>query len=311
LKFGYFPNFTHATGIIAIANGYLAKELGPSVKITPVTFNAGPAAVSALFAGGVDVTLAGPNPTINGFEQSHGEALKVISGGASGGAGLVVQSGIKSAADLKGKTIATPSLGNTQDVALRYWLKSHGLATTTTGGGDVHITPEDNATALQAFVQGSIAGAWEPQPWVTQMVEQGHGTELVNEKSLWPGGQFIVTNTIASTSFIKKYPAAVTAIIKAELDATDFIKAHPAKAQAIVNAQIKALTGTQTDPKYLAKAWSDVDFTVDPLPATLLTSASHAKAVGLLTSTDRKGLYDLAPLNALLAKRGEAKITTP
>ena len=311
LKFGYFPNFTHATGIIALANGYLAKELGPSVKIIPVTFNAGPAAVSALFAGGVDVTLAGPNPTINGFEQSHGQALEVISGGASGGAGLVVRAGITSVAELKGKTLATPSLGNTQDVALRYFLKSHGLATTTEGGGDVHITPDDNATALQAFIQGKIDGAWEPQPWVTQMVEQGHGTELVNEKTLWPGGKFVVTNTIASKAFIQKYPAAVTDIIKAELDATDFIKAHPAKAQAIVNSQIKALTGSETDPKDLAKAWSDVDFTVDPLPGTLVESANHAKAVGLLTSTDLTGLYDLGPLNALLAARGQAKIKLP
>lgn len=311
LRFGYFPNFTHASAIIALANGYLAKRLGHGVKLTPVIFNAGPAAIEGLFGGAVDITLAGPNPTITGFTQSKGAALKVIAGAASGGAGLVVRQGITSAMDLKGKTIATPSLGNTQDVALRYWLKQKGLSSDPEGGGAVHITPEDNATALQAFIQGKIDGAWVPEPWVTQMVEQGNGAELVNEDTLWPQGKFVVTNTIAATAFIKKYPAAVSDVIAAELDAIDFIKAHPAKAESIVNAQIKAITGSETDPKYLSKAWNDVDFTIDPLPSSLLASADHAHAVGLLDSVNLKGLYDLGPLNALLAKRGASKVSAP
>ncbi|WP_345761998.1 ABC transporter substrate-binding protein [Diaminobutyricibacter sp. McL0608] len=311
LRFGYFPNFTHAPAIIALEKGYLQKELGKGVKVTPVTFNAGPAAIEALFGNAVDITLAGPNPTITGYTKSHGEALKVVAGAASGGAGLVVRQGINSPADLKGKTIATPSLGNTQDVALRYWLKQQGFNTTTEGGGDVHIMPEDNATALQAFIQGKLDGAWVPQPWVTQMVEQGHGTELVNEASLWPSGKFVVTNTVASTAFLKKYPDAVKAVIAAELDAIDFIKAHPKDAATIVNDQIKAITGSQTDPKVLETAWNDVTFTIDPLPATLLASAAHAHSVGLLDTVKLDGLYDLKPLNSLLEKRGEKAIPTP
>ncbi len=311
LRFGYFPNFTHAPAIIALEKGYLQKELGSGVKVTPVTFNAGPAAIEALFANAVDVTLVGPNPTITGYTKSNGEALKVVAGAASGGAGLVVRKGISSAADLKGKTIATPSLGNTQDVALRYWLQKQGLKTTTEGGGDVHITPEDNATALQAFIQGKLDGAWVPQPWVTQMVKQGGGTELVNEKSLWPSGKFVVTNTVASTAFLDKYPDAVKDVIAAELDAIDFIKKNPKEAETIVNDQIKAVTGSQTDPQYLDTAWNDVQFTIDPLPATLLASAAHAHSVGLLASVKLDGLYDLKPLNQLLAKRGQKAITAP
>jgi NitT/TauT family transport system substrate-binding protein len=311
VRFGYFPNFTHAVGIVALDKGYLAKHLGSKVTLTPVTFNAGPAAIEALFGGAVDVTLAGPNPTITGYTQSKGAALKVISGAASGGAGLVVRKGINSAADLKGKTIATPQLGNTQDVALRYWLKKQGLQTTTEGGGDVHIVPQDNATALAAFVAGKLDAAWVPEPWVTRLVAEGGGKELVNESTLWPNGKFVVTNTIASTAFITKYPAAVTAIIAAELDAIDFIKAHPAEAKSIVNSHIKAITGSAINSAYLDKAWSNVDFTIDPLPSTLLASANHAHAVGLLATVDLKGIYDLAPLNALLAKRGDAKITAP
>ncbi|MCU1584125.1 MAG: Sulfonate transporter substrate-binding protein [Microbacteriaceae bacterium] len=311
VRFGYFPNFTHAVAIVALDKGYLKKRLGSKVTLTPVTFNAGPAAIEALFGGAVDVTLAGPNPTITGFTQSKGAALRVISGAASGGAGLVVRAGIGSPADLKGKTIATPQLGNTQDVALRYWLKKHNLSTTTEGGGDVHIVPQDNATALAAFVAGKLDGAWVPEPWVTRLVAEGNGTELVDEATLWPKGKFVVTNTIAATTFVDKYPAAISAIVAAELDAIDFIKANPDQAKSLVNAHIKTITGSQIDPAYLDKAWSNVDFTIDPLPSTLLASANHARAVGLLDSVDLAGIYDLSALNALLTKRGDSKITVP
>jgi len=311
LRFGYFPNFTHAVAIVALERGYLASHLGKSVKLAPVTFNAGPAAVEALFGGAVDVTLAGPNPTITGFVQSKGAALEVISGAASGGAGLVVRKGITSAADLKGKKIASPQLGNTQDVALRYWLKKKGLTTTTEGGGDVHIVPQDNATALAAFIAGNIDGAWVPEPWVTRLVAEGNGTELVDESSLWKNGKFVVANTVAATAFAKKYPAAITAVIAAELDAIAYIKSNPEAAKKLVNASIKTLTGSAIDPTYLDKAWANVDFTIDPLPSTLLASANHAHSLGLLDSVDLAGLYDLAPLNSLLAERGEKKVDAP
>lgn len=311
LRFGYFPNFTHAVGIIALEKGYLAKRLGKKVKITPVIFNAGPAAIEGLFGNAVDVTLIGPNPTITGYTQSAGAALRVIAGGASGGAGLVVRAGIDSVADLKGKTIATPQLGNTQDVALRYFLKTKGLSTTTEGGGDVHVMPQDNATALAGFTAGTIDGAWVPEPWVSRMVAEGGGKELVNEKSLWKGGKFVVTNTIASTAFLQKYPPAISAVVEAELDAIAFIKAHPADAKSLVNSYIKSVTGSSIDPKYLDSAWSQVDFTIDPLPSTLLKSAAHAHSVGLLDSVSLAGLYDLKALNAALVKRGEAKVSAP
>lgn len=311
LRFGYFPNFTHAVAMVALEKGYLAKRLGPKVKITPLTFNAGPAAVEAIFANSVDVSLIGPNPTITGFTQSQGAALEVIAGASSGGAALVVRGGINSVKDLKGKTIASPQLGNTQDVALRYWLKQHGLKTTAEGGGDVNIVPQDNGTALTAFESGKIDGAWVPEPWVTRMVAEGHGKILVNEASLWSGGKFVVANTVAATPFAKQYPAAITAVVAAEMDAVAFIQAHPTEAKALVNANIKALTGSSIAPANLEAAWKNVDFTIDPLPATLLASAQHAHSVGLLDSYDLKGLYSLGALNALLTRAGQKSVTVP
>ena len=228
-----------------------------------------------------------------------------------GADGLAVRNDVKTFADLKGKTIASPQLGNTQDVALRYWLKKKGLTTTTEGGGDVHIVPQDNATTLASFIAGNIDGAWVPEPWVTRLVAEGNGTELVDESSLWKNGKFVVANTVAATAFAKKYPAAITAVIAAELDAIAYIKSNPQAAKKLVNGSIKTLTGSVIDPTYLDKAWASVDFTIDPLPSTLLASANHAHSLGLLDSVDLAGLYDLAPLDLLLAERGEKKVDAP
>lgn len=311
IRLGYFPNFTHAPAIIALENGYLEDALGADVELEPVTFNAGPAAIEALFGGAVDMTFIGPNPTITGFVKSGGQALRVVSGAASGGAALVVRPGIDNIGELTGAVLATPQLGNTQDVALRYWLQENGFETTLEGGGDVSIVPQENATALQAFTSGQIDGAWVPEPWVTRFVAEGGGRVLVDEATLWPSGDFVVTNLVASTTFIDAYPGAVSAVIEAELRALEFIAAEPEKAKEIVNAHLEELTGKALDPAYLDQAWENVAFTADPLADTLLSSAEHAAAVGLLDDANLEGLYDLAPLNAILKSRGEAEITAP
>ena len=308
IRLGYFPNITHAPALIGVNKGFFQDALG-STKLEPKTFNAGPAALEALLSGAIDATYIGPNPAINGWAQSKGAALKIIAGSTSGGAGLVVKPTITSAADLKGKKIATPQLGNTQDVALRSWLKQNGLTADQQGGGDVSVLPQDNATSLQAFAQGSIDGAWVPEPNLSRMLLEDKGKLLVNEKDLWPNGQFVTTHLVVSQTFLKKYPATVTKLLQGHLKALDYIKTDNAGAQAAANAQLATLAGKPLKDNVLAAAFKNMTFTADPIASSLYTSAQHAEAVGLLKPVDLKGIYDLGPLNALLKAAGQPEVS--
>jgi ABC transporter, substrate-binding protein, aliphatic sulfonates family len=306
---GYFPNLTHAPALVGVAKGLFASRLGDSAELKTATFNAGPSAIEALNAGAVDIAFIGPSPTITGFTQSKGQSLRVIAGAAANGASLVVREGITDAGQLAGTKLATPQLGNTQDVALRYWLKEQGLETTTEGGGEVSILPQDNATALQALATGEIDGAWVPEPWASRMVSEDGAHVLVNEADLWPDKQFVVTNVVVRTEFLAQHPELVKAFLSGLLDAIDYISADPAGAQDAVNSQIEALSGKAMKTELLESAWKNVTFTVDPLASTLREGAAHAVAVGLLEEPDLAGLYSLDLLNELLAARGEAAIS--
>jgi NitT/TauT family transport system substrate-binding protein len=314
LRLGFFPNLTHAPAFVGLQEGFYKDALGEvGVKVAPQLFNAGPDAVNALFSDSIDIAFVGPNPTVSGWTQSKGEAIKVISGAASGGASLVVKPDITSPADLAGKTIATPQLGNTQDVALRYWLKQQGYETTPEGGGDVQIQNISNSDTVTAFQAGEIDGAWVPEPFATQLVADG-GTELVNEKSLWPGGKFVTTDIVVRQQFLAEHPDIVKAFLTGNVQAIDFINASPEKAQADFNAGLQALTGSGYDTPILKDAWKQVTFTNDPLKKTLVQSAAHAVDVGLLEQSeiDAAGgfdpLYDLTLLNEVLAKDGQPEV---
>jgi NitT/TauT family transport system substrate-binding protein len=308
IRLGYFPNITHAPALIGVNKGFFQTALG-STKLEPKTFNAGPAAFEALASGAIDATYIGPNPSINGWAQSHGEALKIIAGSTSGGAGLVVKPTINGPADLKGKKIATPQLGNTQDVALRSWLKKNGLNADQQGGGDVSIQPQDNATALQAFAQGSIDGAWVPEPNLSRMILEDKGKLLVNEKDLWPNGQFVTTQLIVSQTFLKKYPETVKKLLQGNIQSIKYIQTNNADAQKAANAQLAALSGKPLKDNVLAAAFKNLTFTNDPIASSLYTSAQHAEDVGLLKPVDLKGIYDLGPLNALLKADGQPEVS--
>jgi NitT/TauT family transport system substrate-binding protein len=308
LRLGYFPNITHAPALIGVKDGLFQKALG-STKLETKTFNAGPAAIEALFSGAVDATYIGPNPAINGWATSKGTALKIIAGSTSGGAGLVVKEGINSPADLKGKKIATPQLGNTQDVALRAWLKQNGLNADQQGGGDVSVLPQENATAIQAFAQGAIDGAWLPEPHLSRIVQESKGKLLVNEKDLWPNGQFVTTHLIVSQKFLKEHPATVKKLLQGHVEAVKYIKNDNAAAQKDANAQIEALSGKPLKDEILAAAFKNLEFTNDPIAASLFTSAKHAEEVGLLKPVDLKGIYDLGPLNELLQADGQPAVS--
>src|SRR4051812_43238072 len=313
VNFGFFPNVTHAPALVGIGEGLLQKELGDGVDLNTFTFNAGTEAIEALFAGSLDITLIGPNPAINGFAKSKGEALRIIAGSTSGGAYFVVEPDITSADQLAGKTFATPSLGNTQDVALRAWLAEQGYETTPEGGGDVTILPQSNSTTLDAFQAGQIDGAWVPEPWATRLVLEGGGHVLVDERDLWTetGGQYVTTHVIVRTQFLKDHPDIVKAVLAGLLDAIDAIGSDPASAQKTVNDQIEQITGTRPSDEVTAKSFEHLTFTPDPIAASLQKSADDAIAVGLLDPVDLTGIYDLTLLNELLEARGKPPIETP
>jgi NitT/TauT family transport system substrate-binding protein len=308
VKLGYFPNVTHAPALVGIEGGLFQKDLGSGVKLSVSPFNAGPAAVEALLSGSIDASYVGPNPTITAFVQSHG-AVRVISGAASGGAFLVVRPGIKSVTDLKGKVLASPQLGNTQDVALRTYLRNHGLKTDTSGGGDVSIRPQDNAVTLQAFEQKQIDGAWVPEPWATRLVNEGHGKVLVDERTLWPNRKFVTTELIVRTDFLKAHPDVVQKLLEGQADAVDLITKDPTRAEQLVGAGIQRATGKGLAADLIAASFQTTTFTNDPIASSLQTSAENAKKLGLLKSTNLKGLYDLSLLNKVLAARHEPAVS--
>lgn len=309
LRLGYFANVTHATPLAGVERGTYRTNLGPTALETQV-FNAGPAAVEALFAGAIDATYIGPNPAINAYVKSKGSALRIVAGATSGGAQLVVKPGIDSAEQLRGTTLATPQLGNTQDVALRAWLASKGLHTDPQTGGDVTIAPSDNATTLQLFRDGEIAGAWLPEPWASRLVIEGGAKVLVNEKDLWPGGQFVTTHLVVATKFLAEHPDIVRRLLVAHVETTTWINANEAEAKTTVNAALEELTQKALPGPVLDRAFAELSITNDPVAASLATSADHAAKAGLLDEPDLAGIYDLRLLNEVLAAAG-AKPVSP
>jgi NitT/TauT family transport system substrate-binding protein len=307
LRLGYFANVTHATPVVGVGHGDFAKALG-STKLTTQIYNAGPAEMTALLGGQLDAAYVGPSAALTAFVQSHGEAVRIVAGATTGGAELVVKPSISSAADLKGKTLASPQKGNTQDVALRSWLKTNGLTANADGTGDVSVNPQDNATTLDQFKAGHIDGAWLPEPWASRLVLEAGAKVLVDEKDLWPGGNFSTTTLVVSTTFLKAHPATVKALIDGQLATNAWITADGADAQKLVNDQIKKLTGKALTDAEVARAFTEQSVTNDPQAATLQTSLDHAVSVGLLKTTDLHGIFDLSILNAELAAQGRPAV---
>jgi sulfonate transport system substrate-binding protein len=311
LRLGYLENVTHATALVGIKEGLFAKDLGPDVTLKLYPFSTGTQEGTALLAGQLDAAYVGPNPTISAWQKSRGSLIKVISGAAAGGASLVVKPGITKASQLAGQKLATPSLGNTQDVALRYWLKQQGLTTTTTGGGAVSVTPTSpNSAAVLEFKSGQIAGGWEPAPYDAELVADG-GHTLVNEASLWPNGQFVTTNLVVTQKFLAANPTVVSDLLKGSVQANSFINSPgtKSKAEADTNAELATLTGKSLKPDILSQAFREVTFTNDPVESSLTTDAAHAVAVGLLKPvSDLSSVYDLAPLNKVLAAGGQPQV---
>ena len=309
LRLGYFANVTHSTAIAEVANGTLAKDLGSTTLDTSI-YTAGPTEMTALLGGQLDAAYVGPSSALSAWTKSDKQGLTIIAGAETGGAELVVDANITSAAQLKGTTIADPQLGNTQDVALRYWLKEQGYATTLQGGGDVTVQPEANATTLTLFKEGKIQGAWLPEPWASRLVLEGKGHVLVDEKTLWPSGQFATTNLVVSTAYLDAHPQTVDELLDAQIATNTWILANPTAAQTLISGAIKKLTGSTITTAEIQRAWTEESVTNDPLVSSLQTSLSHAVSDGLLKTTSLTGIFDLTPLNQELTKAGESTVPT-
>jgi NitT/TauT family transport system substrate-binding protein len=309
LHLGYFANITHGSPLVGIGNGTYAKALGSGVDLKTSIFGAGTEEIEALFAGAIDAGYIGPNPAVNGYVKSNGEALRIVAGATSGGAALVVKPDINGPQDLKGKVLATPSLGNTQDVALRAYLKDNGLSADTSGGGDVSIHPQDNSQTLDAFKADTVQGAWVPEPWATRLVVEGGGKVLVDEATLWPEGKFATTELIVSKKFLDAHPDVVKKLIEAQVETEKFIADNPDQAEQIANQEIEKITGKKLADGVLGPAFKNLTFTNDPVASSVQQSAEDAHDVGLLDSVpDLKGLFDLTILNEVLKANGEQPV---
>jgi NitT/TauT family transport system substrate-binding protein len=310
VKIGFFGNTTHATPLVGLQKGLFQKELG-GTKVKPTPFNAGPAEIEALNSGAIDIGWIGPSPAINGYTKSHGKSLKIIGGSASGGVSLVVNpKKIKSLDDLKGKKIATPQLGNTQDVALLNYLSEKGYKVDATSGkGDVTVQRTDNKVTPTAFQSGDIDAAWVPEPTAAKLVAVG-GRTLLDEKKLWKDGKFVITNMIVSQRFLKEHPKAVEAVLRASVKTNDWIRSHPAEAKKALNDQLAdpQISGKALPSEIIDPAFKNVDVTDDPLAATLQEEADHAVKAGLLRKPDLKGIYDLTLLNKVLKSEGRPQV---
>jgi NitT/TauT family transport system substrate-binding protein len=311
IRVGAFPNITHPQAMIGKNNGWFEKAMGNQVKIDWKSFNAGPSAIEALFAGAIDMTYIGPNPAISGYVRSNGEALRIVAGATSGGAALVVRSdsGIQKPADFHGKKVASPQMGNTQDVALRAWLKANGMKTTDKGG-DVQVIPLANPDQLTLFLKKELDAAWAPEPWATRLIKEGNGRLFLDERTLWPNGQFITAHLIVRTQFLKEHPDLVKNWIRAHVELTDWINGHLPEAKKLLNLQIAKETGKALPDAVLDEAFGRLQATYDPLRGSLMNAAKSAFEAGFLgrEMPDLSSLYDLSLLNQVLAEKGKKAI---
>jgi NitT/TauT family transport system substrate-binding protein len=301
---GYFGNVTHATALVGNREGFFQKELG-ATEAKYAVFNAGPSQIEALNSGSLDIGWIGPSPAINGYTRSGGKNLRIIGGSASGGVKLVVNPDkIKSLKDVKGKKIATPQLGNTQDVAFLNWVAGQGWKVDAQSGkGDVTVVRSDNKVTPNAFASGAVDGAWVPEPTASELVAQG-GKVLLEESTLWPDKRFVTTNIIVSRKFLEKHPKAVRAVLRASVRTNRWIEANPDRARAAANEQVEIDAGKALPADVLDPAWESFHVTDDPLAATLAAQAEHAVRAGLLEKPDLRGIYDLTLLNKVLEAEG-------
>jgi NitT/TauT family transport system substrate-binding protein len=292
-RLGFFPNVTHAQALVGAGDGTFAAALGGDVEFR--VFNAGPAAMEALLGGDLDATYVGAGPAVIAYLRTEGQAMRVVAGAASGGAVLVVRDA-RTAQDLAGKRVGSPQLGNTQDVALRTWLRANGLSDRG-GKGGVDVTPLASSDLLSTFVRGELAGAWVAEPWGARLVAEGGGRILVDERTLWPRGRFPATVLVVSARALERRRAQVAALLGAHVELTRRWRADPERFAALANDGYARWTGKRLGPAVLADAFSRLEPTADPLLDALEEMARRTQALGFAPAGDVSGIVDRSLLD--------------
>lgn len=294
MRLGYLANLTHAQPILGLADGSLEQAAG--VKIEPRLFSAGPAAITALFAGEIDLLYVGPSPAVTGYVRSEGKALRIIAGSASGGAAFVTRQGFD-AQSLAGARLASPGLANTQDVALRHLLSQHGLRTREQGGS-VRVTPLAPADMLVMFGRGQLDGAWVAEPWAARLVKETGARVAWDERELWPDGRFATTVLVVAADYLEQNRETVRRVLEAHVSITRWIQAHPDEARVRLQQGLGKLQGKPLADDVMASAFSRLEFVADPMIDSVTEQANRAYRLGFLgaTAPDLSGLYDLTLL---------------
>jgi len=293
IRLGHFPNITHAQGVIAHAltrqhKGWFEERLGPGVEIQWYTYNAGPSAMEAIFAGSLDLTYVGQGPALNAHFKSNGEEIRILAGAANAGAALVIKPDgpIKTAADFRGKKIATPQLGNTQDISCRAWLKAQGFKVTQTGG-DVLVVPTANPDQLGLFQSGGVDAVWTVEPWVTRLEREANGKIFLEDTNI------ITTWLACSVKFLNARRDLAKKIVRANKELTDWIQAHPDEAQKLLVAELKEETKADFAPEAAAQAWKRIKFTTEVSRDLLAKAVQDGKDAGFYkSSTDTSKLIE-------------------
>jgi len=309
IRIGYFPNITHSQAMVGLSKGIFSKHLGKTVKIKTTVFNAGPSEIEALFSGNLDIEYIGPSPAVNGYIKSEGKALMIIAGAASGGSVLVVRkdAAIKSIKDLDGKKVASPQLGNTQDVSLRHFLQKSGLRAKEKGGS-VEVIPTENSNILTLFLKKELDAAWVPEPWGSRLVDEAGGKILIDERELWPDGKFATAVVIVRTEFLKENPDLVKKFLKGHIETTEWINNNLKETEGIANREIEKLTGKRLKKKIIRESFSRLSFTFEPVKSSIQTMADWSYELDFLKEKpDLTALYDLTLLEAAVKEEGDRK----
>ena len=277
LRVGHFPNVTHAQGVIANRNGWFEQRLGPDVKIQWFVYNAGPSAMEAIFANSIDLTYVGPSPALNAYSKSRGEEIRIVAGAVNGGAALLVQPDgrIKVPADFRGKKVATPQLGNTQDVECRAWLTQQGYKITQLGG-DVLVLPTANPDQLNLFKENKIDAVWTVEPWVSRLEREANAKVFVDQRDT------VTTVLVSSVKFLHDRPELVRKFVQAHAELTEWIQKNPAEAQKILREELTAETTRPVPAEMIVQAWPRMDFTTNVFLQSLLKFVKDAQSAGFL-----------------------------
>ena len=293
IRVGHFPNITHAQGVVAHAlsrqgKGWFEQRLGPGTKIEWFVYNAGPSAMEAIFANSIDLTYVGPGPALNAYTKSNGEEIRLIAGAANGGAGLVVQSdqNLKAAADFRGKKIATPQLGNTQDISCRAWLTDGGLKITQLGG-DAQVIPTQNPDQLGLFKAKRVDAVWTVEPWLTRLEQEASGKVIVEEKEV------ATTILVSSVKFLNGQRDLAKKFAQAHAELTNWIEKNPEEAQALIKAELLAETRSDMSQQLIASAWKRIVFTAETPRASVEKFMQNSVSAGFIkTAPDLSKLFE-------------------